>query len=82
MVKNFIKPSPASIPAPLLVLRQVQACPKYTPTAFKGAVTGKGNYTRVYFPEAKPLIQRTFNDTSQRLAPKLFFRASRSRPST
>ena len=36
-----------------------------------------GNYTRVYFEEEKPLIQRTLNYMEQRLDPKVFFRASR-----
>ncbi|GAB3825346.1 alpha/beta fold hydrolase [Pontibacter rugosus] len=41
-MKNLIKTSAASILMLLLVLMQAQASPKYTPTAFKVEVTGKG----------------------------------------
>ena len=37
----------------------------------------EGNYTRVYFGEAKPLIPRPLNHLGARLDPRRFFRANR-----
>lgn len=36
-----------------------------------------GNYSRLYFGNEQPLIQRSLNYMEQRLDPKVFFRASR-----
>jgi two-component system LytT family response regulator len=36
-----------------------------------------GNYTTIYFNEAKPMIPRTLNYLESRLDPKVFFRANR-----
>jgi two-component system LytT family response regulator len=37
----------------------------------------EGNYTRVYFGNEKPLINRTLNDLSPKLDDRVFFRANR-----
>ncbi|PHN05536.1 LytR/AlgR family response regulator transcription factor [Flavilitoribacter nigricans] len=36
-----------------------------------------GNYTRLYFEDNRPLIQRSLNQLESRLDPQLFFRANR-----
>lgn len=36
-----------------------------------------GNYTRLYFEDNRPLIQRSLNQLEARLDPQLFFRANR-----
>jgi two-component system LytT family response regulator len=36
-----------------------------------------GNYTTIYFEDAKPMIPRTLNYLETRLDPKIFFRANR-----
>ncbi|HEU0123537.1 MAG TPA: LytTR family DNA-binding domain-containing protein [Bryobacteraceae bacterium] len=37
----------------------------------------EGNYTRVHFPEASPLIRRSLQAVAEQLDPALFFRANR-----
>ena len=37
-----------------------------------------GNYTRVHFKDAAPLLYRTLNSMEERLPPELFLRANRS----
>lgn len=36
-----------------------------------------GNYTRLYFEDNRPLIQRSLNQLETRLDPQLFFRVNR-----
>ena len=46
-------------------------------TADIALVESEGNYSRVYFPGAKPLIFRSLASLEARLDPVMFFRASR-----